>query len=446
MKNTSSDVTAVSRFLVLAVIFNLASVATVDADLFDDADLAAQEGRLSDMQSLYETILERDPEDVRALTGKAAAQAWQGKYRDAQASYQLALELAPDDLNARVGLGYAHAWAGEYTQAHAAFHAALNKDPFNLGARKGIGYAYLWAGEYEFALDAFELAGSVAPRDAEIAEASGHAYMKLGHVRNAIESYERTLSLDPYRMSAARARQAAFTTAPALEVSAQYGSTSDVGAGLRSFEVAGWPSLSTRMALRYDDSLSLDNRSLAQRNEDAPGYYFALQQSFRTDWLGTLEVGQRQLVDGDQHLLGLSGAVRTRPGVIKFGAQLGRHEADYIDELLFAGFSFRISEKWQIEPMIFASEFGASDDSEWRTVVNALFRASDRWDAGLQLGRGDIDARDPALSGSTTLLGAWTNIRIADQVTLNLSLRQEKTPTDTLDIALLGVTYRTPRN
>ena len=446
MKNTNFFAKTVSKTAVSAAIFNMLFIATVSADLFDDADLAAQEGRLADMQSLYETILGTDPANVRALTGKAAAEAWQEKYGDAQATYRSALELAPDDLNARVGLGYSHAWAGEYTQAHSAFNAALNEDPFNLGARKGIGYAYLWAGEYEFALDAFELASSVAPRDAEIAEASGHAQMKLGHARDAIESYEKTLSFDPYRLSAAMARQSAFTTAPALEVSAQYGSTSDVESGLRSFEVASWPSLSTRMALRYDDSLSLDNRSLAQRGEDAPGYFFGLQQSFGTRWLAALEAGQRQLVDGDQHLLGLSGALHARPGTLKFGAQLGRHESGYTDEMLFAGFAFPVSEKWQIEPVLFVSEFGPSDDGEWRAVVNAMFHPGHRWNAGLQYGRGDVDARDPGFSGSTTLLGAWTTVHITDDVTLNLSVRQEKTPTDTLDIALLGLTYRVPRN
>lgn len=446
MKNRKIFGRTLSGIAACAVVCNLLFIGTANADLFADADHAAQEGRLSDMQSLYERILAADPTNVRALTGKAAAQAWQGEYRDAQATYLSALELAPDDLNARVGLGYAYAWAAEYSKAHSAFNTALNEDPFNIGARKGIGYAYLWAGENEFALDAFELASSIAPQDAEIMEATGHANMNLGHARDAIENYEKTLAFDPYRMSAARARHAAFSTAPALEVSAQYGSTSDAGSGLRSFEIANWPSLSTRLALRFDDSLSLDNRSLAQRGEDAPGYYFGAQQSLGTRWLAGIEIGQRQLVDGDQTLVGMSGALRTRPGTAKFGIQLGRNDAGYTDELLYAGFAFPVAEKWQIEPVLFASEFGLSDDSEWRAVVNAMFQASDRWNAGLQLGRGNIDARDPGFSGNTTLLGAWTNVHLADQVTLNLSLRQEKTPTDTLDIALLGLSYRVPRN
>ncbi len=446
MNNSKFGERSTTTSLAVMSVFALLFSSAVSADLFAEADRAAQEGRLSDMQSLYERILEVEPANVRALTGKAAAQAWQGKYRAAQATYRSALELAPDDLNARVGLGYAYAWAGEYSKAHTAFNTALHKDPFNIGARKGIGYAYLWAGEHEFALDAFGLAESIAPQDAEIAEASGHASMKLGRARDAIESYDRTLAYDPHRESAARARLDAYTTAPALEVSAQYGSTSNVDSGLRAAELASWPTMSTRLALRYDDSLSLDNRSLAQRGEEAPGYYFGVQQSFGTRWLGAVELGQRQLVDGDQNLVAISGVVHTAPGALKIGAQLGRHDAGYNDELLYGGFSFPVAERWQIEPVLFLSQFGPSDDSEWRAVVNAMFHSSHRWNAGVQIGRGDIDASDPAFSGQTTLLGAWTNVHVADQLTLNLSLRQEKTPTETLDMALLGLTYRTPRN
>lgn len=430
----------------LVAAFALLSGSAASADFFDDADRAAQDSRLSDMQALYEKILETDPTNARALTGKAAAQAWQGDYLGAQATYRTALEVAPEDLNARIGLGYAHAWAGEYSKAHTAFNTALRADPVNLGARKGIGYAYLWSGEYELALDSFELAGSIAPEDAEIAEASGHASLKLGHARDAIESYQRTLAFDPQRESAARARLAAFTTAPALEVSAQYGSTSDIDAGLRSVEIAHWPTLSTRLAMRYDDSLSLDNRSLAQRNEDAPGYYFGVQQSIGARWLGAMEFGQRQLEDGDQNLARLEGVFHTVAGAVKLGAQLGRHDAGYTDELLFGGLAFPVFEKWQIEPVLFVSEFGPSDDSEWRAVINTMFQPSHRWNLGLQLGRGEIDAQDPGFSGRTTLLGAWASVLVTDQITLNLSLRQEETPTDTLDIALFGLTYRVPRN
>jgi len=424
----------------------LIAATTADAGPFEDADRAAQESRLGDMQAIYEQILESDPANVRALTGKAAAQAWQGDYLGAQATYASALRLAPDDLNARIGLGYAFAWAGDYTKAHSSFHAALKTDPFNLGARKGIGYTYLWSGDYELALDSFDLASSIAPTDAEIAEASGHASLELGHARDAIASYQKTLTLDPQRKSAERARHAAYTRAPALEVSARYGSTSDVDSGLRSVEVAHWPTLSTRLNLRYDDSLSLDNRTLAQRGNDAPGYYFGVQQTVGSRWMGLMEFGQRQLLDGDQNLASL-GIVRHKgASAMKVGAQIGRHDAGYTDSLLFGSLAFPVFEKWQIEPAVYVSEFGAADDNEWRAVINTMFQPDPRWHVGLRIGQGEIDALDPANDGRTTLLGAWASVYVNDQTALDLSLRHEKSPTETLDIALLGITYRIPRN
>ena len=398
------------------------------------------------MQSIYEKILTAEPGNVRALKGKAAALAWQGDYAASQSTYRRAIAMAPGDVNAKVDLGYAYAWAGQYTDAHNWFNRALNDDPMHVGARKGVGYAYLWAGEYELALESFDLAASIAPDDAEIGEAAGHANLSLGHARDAIASYDRSLWVDPDRESAKLARHAAYTTAPILETSAQYGSTSGIDSGVRSAEVAHWPTMTTRLALRYDDSLSLDNRTLAQRGQDAPGYYFNVQQSVGEKWIGSMELGQRQLVDGNQNMVSIAAVRHTGHGTLKLGAQLGRHDVGYTDELVHLGFDFPVADVWRIQPVLFVSRFGPEDDSEWRALVNAVYEPGPKWNAGLRFGGGDIDAFDPAFSGGTTIVGAWGSLYVSDQLSLNLALQREETPADTLDIALLGFTYRVPRN
>ena len=383
MKTSKNSARLVLKAMLAANVFVMSQLA--QADRFDDADRAAQEGRLGDMQAIYEEILESDPSNARALSGKAAAQAWQGDYADAQESYRRAIYFAPDDVEAKVGLGYAFAWNAQYADAHTWFNNALNSDPFHVGARKGIGYAYLWSGNYDLALSAFELAASVAPGDAEIPEAAGYASMSLGHARDAIESFDRTLEVDPRRASALHARRSAYQTAPSLEVNAQYGSTSGIDSGLRAVEVAHWPALSTRFAVRYDDSLSLDNRTLAQRGEDAPGYYFNVQQAIGPRWLGRVEVGRRQLVDGDQDLAGLQAVASTRMGTLKLGAEIGRHEAGYDDQTMHAGFEFGVAERWRLEPVVFLSEFGPEADREWRTLLNVTYRPGLRWEGGARV-------------------------------------------------------------
>lgn len=446
MKNVNRIRKTAGHHTLIALVSTLLAMPAANAGLFEDADLAARDNRLADMQRLYEEILQSDPANVRALAGKAAAQSWQGDFDGAKVSYMTAIELAPDNVEARVGLGYSYAWSGDYARAHDAFYAALREDPLNLAARKGIGYAYLWSGEYERALDTFDLARSIAPDDAEIVEASGHASLSLGHARDAIGYYEQTLEIDPQRVSAHAARRAAYTTAPALEVSAQYGSTSDAESGLRAVEIAHWPYLSTRLALRYDNSLSLDNRAIAERGEDAPSYYFSAQHSFSSRWIASLDLGRRELSDGDQNVVGISGAVPISVGVLKLGAQIGRHDLDYTEQLFFGGIAIPLGESWQVEPVLFLSEYGESKDNEWRVVLNTMYQNGSRWNAGLRLGYGDIDAGSDGFSGRSSLVGAWTSFLVSDEITINLSFQHEESPTDEYDIAYLGFTWRMPRN
>ena len=433
--------------LVLAVTGLMVSVnALGNESLFAQADKAAQEQRLADMQRIYELILRTEPNDVRALTGKATAQAWQGDYSAAQETYSQALSHEPKNLDALVGLGYAYAWSGQYNQAHTAFQQALSVDRTHSGARKGIAYAYHWAGEHELALEFFELAQSVDAADPEIAEASGHVNLSLGHRRDAIRDFDAALALDPQRDSARQARRSAFTTAPAFEISTRVGSTSGAGSGLRAIEVAHWASLKTRLAARYDNSLGLDNSSIADRGDDAPGYFLSAQQAIGDRWLANLELGRRDLTGGNQDIVALQGAYNAGLGIIKLGGQIGRHDAGHTDSLIFGAINLPVAGAWRIEPTLYVSESGAAGDNEWRAVVNTEYHPSPSWSVGAFLGTGQISAVNPAFDGGTTLAGVWGNLLVADRHSVHLLLRREDTPADNFTVAELGFVYRLPGN
>jgi len=437
------------RKLVSVVIVALVAVSTnaaTEEALFAQADQAAQEQRLADMQRIYEIVLQTDSTNVRALTGKAAAQAWQGDFTAAQETYEKALSLDSENIDAHVGLGYAYAWAGRYTKAHTSFRRALRRDPMNIGARKGIAYSYQWAGEYELALESLELAQSIAPDDAEIAETSGRVTLSLGHARDAVGYFDRALQLDPQRESARLARRSAFTTAPALELSSRVGSTSSAGSGLRMLEVAHWASLGTRFAARYDNSLGLDNSSIADRGEDAPGYFISVQQTIRNRWLAAVEFGRRDLVGGDQDILTVQGVYNNAVAAIRLGAQLGNHDEGHTDRLLFGGVNFGLGDNWRLEPAVYLSQSGAAKDDEWRGVLNVEYQPQTIWKIGAFVGAGQIDASDPEIDGSTVLAGVWGNILIADRHTVHIAIRREESPTNDFTVAELGFTYRMPGN
>ncbi len=421
-----------------------AATATANDELFAAADAAATEGRLVDMQRIYEDILAENPDNVRALTGRAAALAWQEQYAEAQVTYEQALALEPNNVDARIGLAYAYAWDAQYSKAHTQFNRALDIDPTNPGARKGVGLAYMWGGNHELAIESFDIAASIDPDDAEIWEAAGHAHLQQHNNRTAISFYDRALSLEPNRGSTWAARMEAFRAAPALEVSVQAGSTSDADSGLRRAEVAHWPSRSTRLALRYDNTLGLDNASIANRNEDADGYFASVSHRFQRGITLALEGGSRDLSDGSLTVGTLQGVFETSFGFLRVGAQVGDHDLGYTDKLAFAGVNFPLGARWRIEPIVYVAETGLDADSEWRAVVNAEHRISDNFSTGGFLGAGRVDAGQPEFDGDTAVAGAWLRWETGGPYALMLSGRYEDSPTRDFSVVEIGFTYRLP--
>ena len=417
-----------------------------NAALFDAADLAAKEQRLGDMERAYDDILANDPSNVRALSGKAAAQAWTQRYAEAQATYKRAIAIAPGNADNHVGLGYAYAWNGEYPAAHAAFRGALRLEPNNLPAHKGIAYSHMWSGEHEEALASFERARMLATKDAEIAESSGIVALSMGRTRDAVDFFDEALRLQPDRSSARNARRNAYQSAPAFESTVRFGSTTDAGAGFRYAELAHWLSPKTRIGFRYDNTLGLDIPSVGDRDEDVPGYFASVRQSVGSRWQLIAEFGRRDLPAGDQDVLGLQAHYRMGDKVLRVGGELGRHDDGHSDQLVYAGISVPIGESFGIDPTLYLSQTGNDDDSEWRGVVNVEYRGNPSWTTGVFAGGGTIDAADPAFDGSTFVAGAWANFAVADRHTLHFLVRREDAPSTAFTVAEVGFTYRLPGN
>ena len=96
------------------------------ADPYEDAAEAARQGDHVLMQQRYERILAANPNDVRALNGKATAQAWRGDYFAAIETYQKALSREPENIESLIGIGYAFSWAGDHAYAVDSFEKALD--------------------------------------------------------------------------------------------------------------------------------------------------------------------------------------------------------------------------------------------------------------------------------------------------------------------------------
>jgi tetratricopeptide (TPR) repeat protein len=69
-----------------------------------DAWQALQEGRLDQAESLYQSVLQAEPQNVDAVLGLAAVAAQQGRTEQAMRLYERALELEPRNATAQAGL------------------------------------------------------------------------------------------------------------------------------------------------------------------------------------------------------------------------------------------------------------------------------------------------------------------------------------------------------
>ena len=436
------------RIIVLALTCCMGSVsAASDEASFARADEAARSGNLAEMQRIYESILEQEPRNIRALSGKAAALAWQRRYAESQATYASLLDIEPTNADARTGLGYAYAWDGKYADAFSEFNRVLAAEPRNVAARKGIAWTHLWAGEHANALEALDIAADLAPGDAEIWEATGHAHVAQHANRQAILDYERALVLDPGRDSARLALAEAYRSAPALELSAHAGTTSGVGSGLRRVEAGHWTSTSTRLFARFDNTLGLDNASIADRNLEAPSYFAGIGHRFANGFGLQVEGGYRDLDGSDQRVGTVQGVYETNRGILlRLGGQFGDHSDGYTDTLYFGGFNFPVGDRLRIEPTVYISESGPDADTEWRSVINTEYRLDTDISIGGFFGTGRIEASDAAFEGDTLLAGAWLRWDFDGRYALTLSSRHEQMPFDDLSIFEIGFVYRLPGN
>ena len=415
------------------------------ADPYEDAAEAARQGDHVLMQQRYERILAANPNDVRALNGKATAQAWRGNYFAAIETYQKVLVQEPDNIEALVGIGYAFSWAGDHDYAVASFEKAMAIAPDSLDARKGLAYTALWSGDAMTARDRFETLSSAYRDDADLAVALGQANLQAGHSRSAIRAFDHALALEPGRGDAIAGRNAALGGAPVFEMSAWFGSTSSADSGLRLAELGWWAGRDTRLALRYDDSLSLDNPAIVRSGERAETLTAGVLHRFGERLTGVVEAGTRTLPDGDENLFRAEMVLHNLPGKVTLGAQLGDHELGYDNNLYYVGFGIPLSERWQLENNNYFSMTGSEKDKEWRSVLNVLYQSAAGWDAVIGGGAGEVNYGGLAGRDHVSVAHAMFTMPVFGFHRAHLAIRHEKLPGDDVNVAMIGFTVRLPR-
>lgn len=431
----------------MSVIFLNNEASALRKDLYQQAEEFAQKGDLDAMEQAYHQLLQNNPEDIRAKLGRATARSWKGKFNEAQEDFLRILAIDPNHLGALIGLGYNHAWQDRFQEAEQIFKKAVGIAPDNPGGAKGLGYTYLWSGRHSDAVKAFSRFAKEKPNDPEPLVALGQATLSMGHTQEAAKYFNKALTIDPARTDALQGLRSVYNFPALLELQIWGGNTSGGGdAGLRQVELASWPTPRLRLWTRFDDSLSLDNPALARSGQSAKTYYFGAFHQFSENWMGTAEFGFRDLPLGaDQQIYRLEGVYLWDGKSIKLSGQLSPHSDDFTDELIYAAYGFSVGDLLRIEPTIYYSTSGGTNDEEIRGVLFANYLLPNGWSLSAGAGGGHIDSAIPGASGSVKIVNGQLTVPVAGFQSLHFSVRYENTPTNEFTVAMIGISLRFPR-
>lgn len=163
----------------------------------DEGNRLFNAGRYKEALSIFEHVLQRDPELVDAYQGKGNTLYSMGRYEEAIAAHEEALRRDPTCLSAYDGIGWALRRLGRYKEALAIYDRLLVQDANYAPAYAGKGRTLYRLTYYKEALACFEQAIQLAPEVAQTYEFRADTLYHLQRYEEALEAYEQALILEP---------------------------------------------------------------------------------------------------------------------------------------------------------------------------------------------------------------------------------------------------------
>ena len=132
------------------------------------------------------------------------------------------------------------------------------------------------------------------------------------------------------------------------------------------------------------------------------------------------------------------------PGKVTVGAQLGDHDLGYEDRLVYLGIGIPFAGRWQVESNNYVSQTGIEGDDEWRSVLNLVYAGDGGWDILVGGGLGEVDRGDLDGPDSVSVAHLMASMPVFGFHRLHFVVRHENLPNDSVNVAMLGFTYRMP--
>lgn len=435
-----------NTLFITALLFAVLQHSNASGATMEEADRFSLSGNHAAAEDIYTKFLKADPNNLKARLKRAHVRSWQGNHAMAQNDFLTILKKHPKNLDALVGLGYSLSWSEKYSSAELRFQEALEIDPSRIDALKGFAYTAFWRGNYDESIRRFQKTIHMAPKDPEAFVGLGNALREAGDHEGAIEVFQQAISLEPERrdaleaLDALKAREApikapvetTMDTFRVWEFSLWGGSTSNGGGtGLRTAEIAAWPTQNLRFWLRYDNALSLDNPALVRRGIKIPSLFIGGLANWGKIYTTRLEIGRRNLLNDIEQNLILMEQVIYLSGTasLKAGGLLGRRNDGRTADLnVYAGYSFPLGLHIRVSPTLFFTKTGGVTETEWRLLLPLEYQFTQEYRLGINLASGKIDSVIQGASGNVWSASAMISLPVNTATEGHLLIRQESGP------------------
>ena len=179
---------------------------TDNTDLFitkqlDEALSYHKNDDLEEAITIYDAVLDHNPNQVQALHAKAIALAQQEDYKQARSLFENALSVHPDHPIILGNLANCHRRMGDVSSAKRCFLQSLAIQP-TIAAHLNLAILYYDHDEIEPAISAFSNALALNPLSSEARFNLALCYLKKEMKAKAKGELERVIAHDPYHISA----------------------------------------------------------------------------------------------------------------------------------------------------------------------------------------------------------------------------------------------------
>lgn len=147
--------------------------------------------------TLYQRVLDKDPDNLLARLNKAQLDLNQKNYIQALDNLRSIIAKKPDFFDAYRLLAQTHEGLGDYGQAITYYQKALELNPKNTQLLIGYGNAWRQVGNLDRAQQAYEMARTESPQNAMLRYNLGSVYNQKNNLDASLQEYREAIKLNP---------------------------------------------------------------------------------------------------------------------------------------------------------------------------------------------------------------------------------------------------------